>query len=133
EIGTDAVPDELAVREWKSSLLRYSMARAEPEDCISVHALVQAVERHTMGARASEVARRAAEMYCTATPKPSWELGSRTFWAGLVSHSRALAACEFVGDDLRVSLYGELVHVFRFAANYSEGVDAARRTLELCD
>jgi tetratricopeptide (TPR) repeat protein len=130
EMGAEAVPDKHAVREWKSSLVRYSMARAEPGDCISVHALVQAVERHAMGARAGEVARRAAEMYLRAKPKPSWDLVSRELWAGLVSHSRALAECEFVGDVMRGNLHAELLWVFLHAGNYTEGVAAGRRALE---
>ncbi len=48
-------PDEMTVRDWKTSLVNYSMAKAEPEDCISVHALVQAVERHAMS---GEIARK---------------------------------------------------------------------------
>jgi tetratricopeptide (TPR) repeat protein len=123
------VPGEREVRDWKGALVRYSMARAEAEDCISAHALVQAVERHALEGRAEEVARRAAEMYVGAAPEPTWDLASRGLWAKLVSHSRAQAECGYVGDVLRGRLSSELTNYFWHAGLYGEGVEAARLAL----
>jgi tetratricopeptide (TPR) repeat protein len=106
------------------------MANAEDEDCISIHALVQSVERHALDVRAQEVPATVAQMYVKANPPPSWDLTSRGLWAKLVSHSRALAECSLLDDVLRGRLYGELASVFRFAGNYGEGVESARRALE---
>ncbi len=129
EAATD-VPDEEAVRDWKESLLRYSMAKQESGGCILVHALVQAVERHEMGDRAGKVAQRAAEMYFRATPAPSWDRESQRIWAGLVSHSRALAGCDLVERELQAKIWGELASAFRHAGSYRKGSEAARRALE---
>jgi len=65
EINDSVVPDEVVIRDWKSALVAYSMALKEPNDCISVHALVQSVERHEMGANAAKVAERSAQLLLT--------------------------------------------------------------------
>jgi tetratricopeptide (TPR) repeat protein len=132
-VDVPETPNERIVRDWTSELVSYSMANAEDEDCISIHALVQSVERHALDVRAQEVPATVAQMYVKANPPPSWDLTSRGLWAKLVSHSRALAECSLLDDVLRGRLYGELASVFRFAGNYAEGVDSARRALEACE
>jgi tetratricopeptide (TPR) repeat protein len=127
-------PDEMAVRDWKTSLVKYSMANAEPEDCIAVHALVQAVERHAMSERspeaAAETARRAARLFRRVTPAPLWDLASRALWEKLASHSETLAANEHIDDKIRGDLLGHLAEASRHAGDYSTGADRARRALE---
>ena len=97
--------DEMTVRDWKTSLVKYSMAKAEHEDRISVHSLVQAVERHAMAVRSPEAAagsaRRVAALFSRGAPWPSWDLASRSLWEKLESHAETLAANGDVGDDLR--------------------------------
>ncbi|MGA7239941.1 MAG: FxSxx-COOH system tetratricopeptide repeat protein [Bryobacteraceae bacterium] len=128
------LPDEMTVRDWKTSLVKYSMAKAEPEDCISVHALVQAVERHAMAGRSPEAAagsaRRAAALFSRVTPWPSWELISRALWEKLASHAEILAANGYVEDELRGTVLAKLAEASRYAGNYATGVERARRALE---
>jgi TIR domain len=128
------LPDEMTVRDWKTSLVKYSMAKAEPEDCISVHALVQAVERHAMAGRSPEAAagsaRRAAALFSRVTPWPSWELIGRALWEKLASHAEILAANGYVEDELRGTVLAKLAGASRYAGNYATGVERARRALE---
>jgi tetratricopeptide (TPR) repeat protein len=42
----DLKPSGAKIRTWRNELVNYSMIKAEPNDAFSVHALVQAVERH---------------------------------------------------------------------------------------
>ena len=70
----------------------YSMAAAEPNDAISVHGLVQAVERRRAAedgtAEDSYAAMR--KLFGEHAPKPSWEPGSRRLWDLLLPHAEAL-------------------------------------------
>ena len=128
------LPDEMTVRDWKTSLVKYSMAKAEPEDCISVHALVQAVERHAIAGRSPEAAagsaRRVAGLFSRVTPWPSWDLASRALWEKLASHAETLAANGYVEDELRGTVLAKLAEASRYAGDYATGVERARRALE---
>ena len=127
-------PDAMTVRDWKTSLVKYSMAKAEPEDCISVHALVQAVERHSIAERSWEAAagsaRRVAGLFARVAPWPSWDLASRALWEKLASHAETLAANGDVEDEHRGTALARLAIASRYAGNYATGVERARRALE---
>jgi tetratricopeptide (TPR) repeat protein len=133
--GTPAEsPDEMTVRDWKTSLVKYSMAKAEPEDCISVHALVQAVERHAIAARSPEAAagsaHRAVGLFSRMTLRPSWDLASRVLWEKLASHAEALAANREVEDGLKGAILANLAAASCYAGDYATGAERARRALE---
>ncbi len=89
-IAPDA--DEFQVRSWIAELLGYSMAAAEPNDAISVHGLVQAVERRRAAedgtAEDSYAAMR--KLFGVHAPKPSWEPDSRRLWDLLLPHAEAV-------------------------------------------
>ncbi len=131
------LPDEMTVRDWKTSLVKYSMAKAEPEDCISVHSLVQAVERHAIAGRSGEAAagsaRRMAALFLGVTPLPSWDVASRDLWEKLASHAETLAANRYVEDEFRGGVLAKLAVANRYAGDYATGVERACRALEVLE
>jgi tetratricopeptide (TPR) repeat protein len=83
---------EIDVREWIGALVNYSMAQRQPGDAISVHGLVQAVERHR-AAEAGEGTYTAMRwLFGWHAEKPSWEPASRKLWDLLLPHAEALRA-----------------------------------------
>ena len=83
---------EFQVRQWIAELLGYSMAAGEPNDAISVHGLVRAVERRRAAedGTAEDSYASMRKLFGGHAPKPSWERDSRRLWDLLLPHAEAL-------------------------------------------
>ena len=129
-----SVPSEFEIRDWKSELIRYSMALQEPRDCISVHALVQAVEQHTLRdtgryAEADDVARRVLISY---GGKPSWEPESRQKWDILLPHAEVLVELEKTEQkDDRQELLWRIGEAHRARGSYRAGAAVYAECLQI--
>jgi tetratricopeptide (TPR) repeat protein len=83
---------ELAVRDWFAALASYSMVTVQTSGSFSVHSLVQAVQRHELGAGRVRTLRRMTDLMVANTAWPSWERESRERWDMLLAHAEDL--CE---------------------------------------
>jgi tetratricopeptide (TPR) repeat protein len=79
------------VRAWLGYLVDYSLATRHPGDTISVHGLVQAVERHDAESQPLESTYRAIRtLVGDQSAVPSWEAPNRSLWDLLIPHSESL-------------------------------------------
>ncbi len=115
--------DEYEIRNWIELLLKYSMARSEDGDSISIHGLVQAVQRHQLGSRAPAVASLMATLCFENSAPPTFDLESQNLWVNLTPHFLALADAEGVSKEQQAKLYTEVASGREFAGAY---VDAAK-------
>ena len=86
-----AAATEVEVRKWKRDLGRYSMIQASADDSFSIHALVQAVERHQVSeAEQSGMVEKAVELLMAWAPQPASEYQNWEAWRILEPHARFL-------------------------------------------
>ena len=82
---------EFEIREWKSALGGYSMIRLEAGDSFSVHGLVQAVERHQVGADdQSGLLERTVNLLVAWAPADASKFENWPAWKVLLPHAEAL-------------------------------------------
>jgi tetratricopeptide (TPR) repeat protein len=122
---------ELDIRDWIGSLIEYSLAARHPDDTISVHALVQAVQRHEEheASAASEIhptPETSSSPYTTiralvgtTAPTPSWEPASRTLWDILIPHAEFLRRSAVAN----LALSSDTAILWKVASAYSQRGD----------
>jgi tetratricopeptide (TPR) repeat protein len=125
---------ELAVRDWISSLAKYSMAQLQPEDSFSVHGLVHAVGWHVMGQTRVRVLGRTTEIFLAYADRPSWEPESRRLWDTLLPHAvRLNAECETLGVPQSVDLLDHTWRAYKARGDYRAAIPTSRQLLLLRD
>ncbi len=127
---------EFDIRDWIGSLLDYSMAVRTEGDAISVHGLVQTVERHwcTEQGIAAQSYEAIRSLFGENAPGPTWEPASRKLWDVLLPHAEALrthAAIASESTDTR--LLWKMGQALRERGDYRGAIPSHQDALTIAD
>jgi len=134
EEATTPPPGEFQIRQWKDALVRYSMAAPQADDAFSVHALVQAVERHqTPSAAQPRSVEQAMQILSDFAPQAAQRYENWPIWKILLPHAEALWLR--LEQDDRITPDADLLMGLALyllgQGRYADAEGPARRTLEV--
>ncbi|MBI3248684.1 MAG: tetratricopeptide repeat protein [Deltaproteobacteria bacterium] len=132
--GHAEVPPEGQFRKWRAELLSYSMMSASADGALSVHGLVQAVERDTTP---DDQRPRWIEQAMTCLTRLTWSDQLRyeewALWFKLLPHAQTL--CNRAEKDSRVQQNAELLYdlgeVLYNRGQYAMAVECAKRAYDV--